>query len=108
MKQRSSHTLSIFIISVTILAFLAGTYKLTTQSAEALACQNPPSNGRQYAWPPGTAVTVNLSPNFTSAQRRALQTAFNNWANLGGTGVTFTVTFNSTPISGVNTYQVNS
>lgn len=56
--------------------------------------------------------TVNISPSFSSTERQAIQTAFTNWQSANGSsgngsGVTFTFTFNSTPVSGNNTYQVN-
>lgn len=71
-------------------------------------CQNPPSQGKQFAWPPGASVTVNISATFTTQQQQAIETAFTNWANAGNSGVTFTFTSNSTPVSGANTFQVNS
>jgi len=79
---------------------------VTSQSG----CTNPPTQGANTAWPPNAQVTVNISPGYSQAQRDALTAAFNNWQNSSGNtaGVTFTFTYNSTPITGANTYQVNS
>lgn len=77
-------------------------------SVNAQTCQSTPTQGAQTAWAANAAVTVNISPTFSAAQISAIQTAFNNWASSGGSGVTFTFTSNSTPVTGTNTYQVNS
>ncbi len=62
------------------------------------------SHGRQI-----TPVTVNINSYFSQDQKNAIMAAFNNWQHSSNntTGVTFSFTSNSTPISGSNTYQVN-
>jgi hypothetical protein len=73
-------------------------------------CTNPPRQGANTAWPPSAQVTVNINPSYTQTQRDALVAAFTNWQNSSGnnSGVTFSFTYNSTSITGANTYQVSS
>lgn len=69
----------------------------------------PPQNLGDHAWAPNTPVAVNFDPAFDPGQQAAMQTAFTNWQN-GSTGqasgVTFTFTSNSAPVSGPGTFQV--
>ena len=79
-------------------------------------CQIPSFQGisdpKRAAWQQGAQVQVNIDPSFTAQERQAIQAALTNWNNANGSsgngsGVTFlSPTFNSTPISGVNTMQV--
>jgi hypothetical protein len=69
----------------------------------------PPADPAGHAWAPHTPVSVNIDPTFDSGQQAALQKAFTNWQNSStgqASGVTFTFTSNSTPVSGADTYQV--
>ncbi len=90
---------------------LSATYCVATSNVNAQCnnanCQNPPPWNAFSHWPQGAAVTVNIDPNFTTAQRNAITTAFANWQTAGAvnqSNVTFTN--NATPISGSNNYQV--
>jgi hypothetical protein len=81
-----------------------------TSRANAQTCDScPPPDTQTNTWAAGTQVTVNINPYFSQEQRDAVMQSFNNWQNSSrnNTGITFTFTFNSTPISGANTYQVN-
>ncbi len=65
-------------------------------------CITPPSDGKQYAWPRGAKVEVNIDPTYNQDHRDAIVQVFNNWQASGGTngnasGVTFTFTYNSQP-----------
>jgi hypothetical protein len=107
MKKCSFNTSLSFIGIVAFLLWLAFMAVITNVTAQQ-QCQNPPTQGQNTAWRSGATVTVNIDPTFNAQQRQAIQTAFTNWANAGGSGVTFTFTFNSTPASGANTHQVNN
>jgi hypothetical protein len=57
------------------------------------------------------AINVNINPTgLTTDQQQAIAAAFTNWQNAPGNNsqITFNITFSSTPVSGTNTYQVNS
>jgi len=73
-------------------------------------CTNPPTQGANTTWSPGAQVTVNINPTFSQSQRDAIVAAFTNWQNSSGnnSGVNFSFTYNSTQVTGANTYQVNS
>lgn len=77
-------------------------------------CAYPPvsANSQRVAWSQNAAVQVNIDPSFSSEQRAGIVQAFNNWQSANGTtgnqsGVTFTFTYNSTAVSGTDTFQVN-
>jgi hypothetical protein len=77
--------------------------------ANAQTCDTcPPPDTQQNSWQAHTPVTVNINPYFTQDQRNAIMAAFDNWQNSSNntTGVTFTYTFNSTPV-GSGGMQVN-
>jgi hypothetical protein len=99
-----SLTLAIALGAFCLLAF--SPTLVTSQSG----CTNPPTQGANTAWAPGAQVTVNINPAYSQTQRDALVAAFTNWQNSSGnnSGVTFSFSYNSTPITGANTYQVNS
>jgi hypothetical protein len=59
------------------------------------------------AWRQGAEVRANIDPSFSQEQRQAIQQTFQNWSGAADSGVTFTFTFNSEPVSGENSYQVN-
>jgi hypothetical protein len=82
-------------------------------SASTYACVNPPINstGYRFTWGQYSPVSVNIDPTFSSGsggQQDAIRDAFENWQDaVGGIwGVTFTFTYSSTAISGLNTFQV--
>lgn len=77
-------------------------------------CPYPPisASGAREAWAQNAGVAVNIDPRFSAAQRDGIVQAFTNWQNANGavgnqSGVTFTFTYNSTPQTGSNTFQVN-
>lgn len=81
------------------------------EAADCTKCTPPPNNGsvaaaQQSSWPAGATVRVYIDPAFAQIPGgiQAIQDAFNNWANAGGSGVTFQ--FSSTPVSGQNSYRV--
>jgi hypothetical protein len=84
---------------------------LTVQIATSQSgCTNPPTQLAKTTWAPGAQVTVNINPTFSQPKRDAMLAAFINWQDSSGnnSGVTFSFTYNSTPITGPNTHQVNS
>jgi hypothetical protein len=62
-------------------------------------CSNPATTTRAQAWLQGAHVTVNIDPSFTPEKQRAIEQAVQNWQGAGSSGVTFTITHNSTPPS---------
>ncbi|HEY7404306.1 MAG TPA: hypothetical protein VIB39_12345 [Candidatus Angelobacter sp.] len=76
-------------------------------------CVNPDVTSSSQAWAPGSTVNVNVS-GFSAAQQSCVQAAFDNWNSAkvaDGSGVTFNVTFNNTPVNTTgqtNVYQVTS
>src|SRR2546423_13707997 len=108
MKKQLSHPSVIALVALISSCLLISILPqvATTQSG----CTNPPTQGRTTAWSQGAPVKVNIDPTFPQAQRDAIEAAFKNWQNSSGnnSGVTFSFTYNSTPITGPNTYQVNS
>jgi hypothetical protein len=67
-------------------------------------CVNPAIQTKKQAWPQGAHVNVNIDPSYQTDQRNAIANAFQNWQNAGGSsgngsGVTFTITYNQTPLS---------
>jgi len=76
-------------------------------------CVNPDVNTATEAWAPGSPINVNAS-GFSAEQQPCVKAAFDNWnaANTAdGSGVTFNVTFNDTPVNTTgqtNVYQVTS
>lgn len=105
------HTLLRAFLSITFFTcLLVFSFATLTSQVNAQSCDTcPPPETQQDAWRAGTSVTVNINPYFSQDERNAIMQAFINWQNSAGnnTGVTFTFTFNSTPISGPNTHQVN-
>jgi hypothetical protein len=64
------------------------------------SCPNPPqTTSRQQAWPQGAHVTVNIDPSFSTEKQHAIEQAIQNWQGAGSSGVTFTITHNSSPPS---------
>jgi hypothetical protein len=98
--------LSLSLLTCLLILIFAPLSQVSAQSCDTC----PPPETQSDAWRSGTSVTVNINPYFSQDQRNAIVQAFNNWQNGSGnnTGVTFTFTYNSTPISGANTYQVNT
>lgn len=98
---------SIFVVaSLMFILLIAIPQIINSQSG----CTNPPTLTANTTWPPGAQVTVNISPTFSQSQRDAMVAAFTNWQNSSGnnSNVTFSFTYNSTPVTGANTHQVNS
>jgi hypothetical protein len=92
--------------------FLCGLWFLLAASLpfgriSAQSCPTP--LGQKYAWQRNAAVTVNIDPSYSQTERDAIKAAFTNWqaSNGNNSGVTFSFTYNATPISGTNTHQVN-
>ena len=114
MKRFGRPSFGLFCIcacfALTLLYFLAPMDHLDAQ----VGCSSPPlmPNSQMNSWPQGSSVVVNISPSFSEAERSAIQAGFVNWQNVNGpdgnsSGVTFTFTSNSNPVSGPNTHQVN-
>jgi hypothetical protein len=96
----------VFLIGVAAVATLS---YLNAQTG-CDSSNTPPVDPGGHAWAPNTPVTVNIDPSFDSGQQAALQQAFTNWQNSStgqASGVTFTFTSNSAPVSGSGTYQVS-
>jgi len=75
----------------------------------AQTCPDPPIWSQLFAWPqwPPT-ITVNIDPVYSSTHRDAIREGFQNWQNAPGRywGARFAFTYNSTPVSAINTVQV--
>ena len=105
------------LVRVLLVCSLLGVAGVATKSylSAQTGCDStntPPQDPTGAALPgaPGMAVTVNIDPSFDSGQQAALETAFTNWQNSSTgsiSGVTFTFTSSSTPVSGTGTYQVS-
>lgn len=103
------------LVRVLLICSLLGVAGVATRSylSAQTGCNStntPPQDPTGAAWAPGMAVTVNIDPSFDSGQQAALETAFTNWQNSSTgsiSGVTFTFTSSSTPVSGTGTYQVS-
>lgn len=114
MKKLLSQGLSIWMMSLLALCSLVSIYMLTVRVA-AQSCTNPPQQDSRSAWPIGgpsypTPIQVNINPTgLTTQQQQAIAAAFSNWQYAPGnnSSITFNITFNTTPVSGINTYQVN-
>jgi hypothetical protein len=73
------------------------------------ACSTPPGKGYNYAWLPGTSVTVNIDPHFPAVSDG--ETAANNWkygivTNLPCSSLSMTVTSVSNPSTGAGSLNV--
>jgi hypothetical protein len=91
-----------FLIGVTIFS------NVLISGYAQLPCPNPPIWAKMWSWSQGAPVSVNIDPSYNQLQREGIHDAFVNWqtATGGRWGVTFTFTYSSTPVSGVNTHQV--
>ncbi len=102
LSLRPSQTPTIFVLFILL---------LSAESVSVNACVNPGIIGKDLSWPKTALVHVNIDPVYlagTGGPREAIHDAFIEWQNTSGGiwGVTFDFAYNSSPISGTNTYQV--
>jgi hypothetical protein len=114
-KKPLSNILSLWMTPLLGLCLLISVSVITVQVAAQSCVNNPPQQDSRSAWPIGgpsypAAVQVNINPTgLTTQQQQAIAAGFTNWQNAPGNNsqITFNITFSTTAVSGVNTYQVN-
>ena len=89
------------------LALLLALVSAMEISVLAKGCVSPPTQGAQFAWPQWSLISVNIGTGFSKNQREAIRSVFDNWTMIAGSGVSFSLTNERRPISGLYTYQID-